>query len=369
MKPTSNRRRGRPSQSDPTRRDPRHERSCILNTPLHISQVISTAPTAREIAGRLADRAEEVCLHLLPGGQRKARTFHAGNVNGDPGESLQVALEGPKAGQWIDHANPEHKGDLLHLWSFSKSITLGDAIREAKAWLGITESGTPTPRTFPRPRPTNREEPKRKSFTLPATDSGTIEEIATVARSRGFNEWAGAEILRRQGLLHFTTYAGHRSWIIYDPAGPSCQARRIDGQPYRSGKKIGFFKGVKANWPAGASMLRDHVKTVFLVEGQPDALAAATLHWNDAAFDVCVMMGASNDIDPEARPLFKGKLVTIYADNDSDKQQDYGLLAAKRWRRQLSPYAAAVKITYPKQPGDLSDYVAEIHRKERDSWT
>src|SRR5690606_15429503 len=41
---------------------------------------------------------------LLPQGQVKGREFVVGDVDGNPGESLSVALEGPKAGMWFDFA-------------------------------------------------------------------------------------------------------------------------------------------------------------------------------------------------------------------------------------------------------------------------
>jgi twinkle protein len=94
-----------------------------------------------EISKRLADRAEEVCRILLPGGKSHKGEWQAGDVSGSPGDSLKVHLTGNHAGHWVDWANQtEHKGDLLDLWRFAKGLTAADAIKEAKDFLGIAET-------------------------------------------------------------------------------------------------------------------------------------------------------------------------------------------------------------------------------------
>lgn len=93
--------------------------------------------TVKEISERLADRAEELCNLLIPGGKIVSGEYVCGDLTGGPGESLKVQLQGPHTGQWRDWATDEH-GDMLDLWRHAKWCAPADAIKETAAWLGIT---------------------------------------------------------------------------------------------------------------------------------------------------------------------------------------------------------------------------------------
>ena len=67
-----------------------------------------------EIRSRLFDQLESVLLYLFPRGKRRGSQFYIGNLQGEPGDSLVVELEGPKRGVWIDFATGE-SGDVLAL--------------------------------------------------------------------------------------------------------------------------------------------------------------------------------------------------------------------------------------------------------------
>jgi len=92
---------------------------------------------ASEISARLASRVEEVAAMLLPGGRQHGKEWLCGDISGGPGESLKVNLSGAHAGQWRDWANDADRGDLLDLWRLARNISPGEAIRQAKAFLGI----------------------------------------------------------------------------------------------------------------------------------------------------------------------------------------------------------------------------------------
>lgn len=94
--------------------------------------------TPREIADRLARQAEAVAKMLLPNGKKQSGEWRVGSTSGDAGESMGVHLNGDKAGVWCDFATGE-SGDLLDLWCAAKGVQLAEAIREAKAYLGISE--------------------------------------------------------------------------------------------------------------------------------------------------------------------------------------------------------------------------------------
>ncbi len=90
-----------------------------------------------EIKRMLADRAQAVAEYLLPGGKRDGHEWRAGSTSGEAGKSLGVHLSGPKAGIWAEFNGDDH-GDLLDLWVASKGVKLGEALEQARDWLGVT---------------------------------------------------------------------------------------------------------------------------------------------------------------------------------------------------------------------------------------
>ncbi len=106
----------------------------------------------RQVSTLLAQRAEEVARYLLPQGRKEGQEWCVGSVNGEPGRSLKVHLIGEKAGIFCDFADSD-SGDLLDLWALSRKITLVDALRDARQYLGL---GAPQfeayrPKQFARP--------------------------------------------------------------------------------------------------------------------------------------------------------------------------------------------------------------------------
>lgn len=94
--------------------------------------------TAKEISILLSQRALEVASYLLPNGKKDGNEWRVGSVEGEKGRSLGVHLTGNKAGVWCDFSNPNENGDLLDLWCAVHDIQLGEAIKEAAKYLGVT---------------------------------------------------------------------------------------------------------------------------------------------------------------------------------------------------------------------------------------
>ena len=86
----------------------------------------------------LANRAEEIARHLLPGGKRQSHEYIIGDTNGNAGRSLAVHLTGEKAGIWSDFSTGE-KGNLITLWQITKSVTRREALKDIKSYLGVTD--------------------------------------------------------------------------------------------------------------------------------------------------------------------------------------------------------------------------------------
>ena len=93
---------------------------------------------AAALAAALANRAEDVCRHYLPGGRKQGRFWIAGNIDGIPGRSLYVRLTGPGTpGKWNDAADGTH-GDLLDIIRHrSRSNSLPEALNQARAFLAL----------------------------------------------------------------------------------------------------------------------------------------------------------------------------------------------------------------------------------------
>lgn len=93
-----------------------------------------------EIRSRLLDQLESVLLYLFPRGKRRGSQFYIGNLQGEPGDSLVVELEGPKRGLWIDFATGE-SGDVLALWANTRGYCLpadfSDLLEDAGDWLMV----------------------------------------------------------------------------------------------------------------------------------------------------------------------------------------------------------------------------------------
>lgn len=107
--------------------------------------------TPKDIAALLAREVETVAAMLLPNGKREGREWRAGDVHGAAGQSLGVHLGGSKAGVWSDFSTGQ-AGDLLDLWAACRGIPLGEAIAQARDYLGLERPSFATPeRRYKRP--------------------------------------------------------------------------------------------------------------------------------------------------------------------------------------------------------------------------
>lgn len=89
------------------------------------------SPEYREkLRASLAARVEDVCRMLLPGGKRVSKVWQCGGVDGGPGKSMGVELDGDKLGIWHDRATGE-AGDLLELFIAVRGLTFPAAVEQA----------------------------------------------------------------------------------------------------------------------------------------------------------------------------------------------------------------------------------------------
>ena len=96
---------------------------------------VSTTAIRQQLLGRL----DQVLSYLLPAGRVKHGVFEVGDLQGNTGESLKVALQSGKAGMWHDFATGEG-GDIFDLWAACHHLytqhQFPQVVSSASQWLG-----------------------------------------------------------------------------------------------------------------------------------------------------------------------------------------------------------------------------------------
>lgn len=122
--------------------------------------------TPSQLADMLARDCERVCRELLPNGKRQGDEWCAGSVSGEAGNSLKVRLSGDRAGKWADFATSDDSGDLIDLWGAVRGLSVGETLREVRAWLGV-----PEPERFVGKREKSYDGPAVPKVSAPAGDT------------------------------------------------------------------------------------------------------------------------------------------------------------------------------------------------------
>lgn len=108
--------------------------------------------TREDVLASILPRLESVLGFLYPHGfaDPKGRAFYIGNIDGEPGQSLNIVLSGDRAGLWHDFAMGTG-GDIFDLWRAARGLgNFADVLQDMGDYSGAT-SNTP------------RKPPKRKS--------------------------------------------------------------------------------------------------------------------------------------------------------------------------------------------------------------
>lgn len=107
---------------------------------------------ALEVKKSLAGRALDFASYLFPNGKRKGNDLHVGNINGEPGDSFRICINGGKTGVFRDFASDVGGDNLLELLIQARNLEFKDALAQAREWLGYRgESVRATAREYKKP--------------------------------------------------------------------------------------------------------------------------------------------------------------------------------------------------------------------------
>lgn len=155
---------------------------------------------ARDLARRLAERAEAVCRHYLSAGRRQGNYWLVGGVRNAPGRSMFVRLtdssKGP-AGKWTDAAVPGEHGDLLDVIRQSCGLfDFADVVAEARRFLSLPSPDPSEGRLGGHQHPVQAGSPEasRRLFAMARPIGGTLAEV--YLRHRGITALRGTGALR-----------------------------------------------------------------------------------------------------------------------------------------------------------------------------
>jgi twinkle protein len=159
---------------------------------------------ARELASVMADNTQQVVEHLLPNGRKSGKEWKVGSVAGEKGQSLSVCLSGAKRGVWKDFQADE-AGDLLDLWCACRALSVADAMREAKQFLGVRDEmpkrQAPTYQRPERPKARRATSILEEWFASRGLTMDTVNEFKVAEQPRGdavyavFPYFRGAELI------------------------------------------------------------------------------------------------------------------------------------------------------------------------------
>ncbi|HRL55355.1 MAG TPA: hypothetical protein PK805_14020, partial [Acidovorax temperans] len=267
-----------------------------------------------ELRAELLARLESVLFTLFPAGKKRRGKFLIGDVLGSPGDSLEVVLEGEKAGLWTDRAD-NSGGDVYALIGNHFGI---DVTRDFPRVLDAAADLLGRARSAP--------VRKGKKQTAPVDELGP----ATA-------KW---DYLDATGKLIAVVYR-------YDPPGERKQFRPWDAKRHKMAPPD---PRPLYNQPGMISAAQ-----VVLVEGEKCAQALI-----DAGIVATTAMhGANAPVDKTDWSPLSGKAVLIWPDRDKPGWE-YATQAAQAI---LSAGAKSCHVLYPPEEAaegwDVADAIAE----------
>ena len=286
--------------------------------------------------------------HNLPGEPKPGGRCHSPFYH-DKNPDFFISRDG----SWfVDHGEPDHKGDVIHFEMLASGCPAGDAIRKLQQFANLPENGARRPANTRSRSPEYQDRRPLQPMTLDFLERGAADDLRQLVELRCIAREA-LEMAIAAGVLRFATLIDGppgavicRAWVVTDQTRYVAEARRLDGQPWehigcaKSWTLPGGSDGRK-KWPLGIIEAQT-CRAIALVEGAPDFLAAFHWIWGEGRADVApvAILGASMSIHPVALRLFQRKRVRIFPHYDAERFN--GFDAARRWETQLRAAGAIV---------------------------
>jgi twinkle protein len=171
----------------------------------------------QDIEAKLCERAEEVCRHLLPNGHREGANYVCGDLDGKPGDSLKVNLQG-KAGVWRDFASDKGGKTLISLWCAVRGHPFKVCIVEAKGFLGIRDDYERRIQAYPRPTQDQAQQ-QTESDTCRAVADMWQKQTPLADGSLVWNYLVQKRCLDPAALAAFQVreFVSHDNWVMVFP--------------------------------------------------------------------------------------------------------------------------------------------------------
>lgn len=206
-----------------------------------------------EISQRLNDSVLATLRHLLPAGVVQGSEYCVGGLSGEKGQSLRIHMSGAKVGVWSDFASGESGADLIDLWVAVRSITLTEAMDDARQWLGVERPKFIAPKK-------EYSQPVKPAGLKKVTDSSEVDEYL---RSRGIKSET-ATVFR---------IAADGSRILFPFIDPDGVTRMIKFRDTKDKKRQGPTSAGQMPILFGWHTVEPNAREVWIVEGEFDAMA------------------------------------------------------------------------------------------------
>lgn len=251
----------------------------------------------------LNERVREVAAMLVPSGKEEGGKWVFGNSGGAAGGSTMLNLQGSFVGKWRDWASDADRGDLLDLWSAVRGIPLAQAIKDAKAYLGVTDPEPLTRKTY--------TAPPARSFSAPSPQG----KLALWFIERKITPET-LQLFRIEGGKYKFKSLGEQNSIVFPSYSPD--GFTLLNRSYRPFGEKDFEqdKGCAPSLFGWQAITQETKRSVIICEGQIDAMT-----WCQWGFDcLSVPNGAKNfnwiEYEWENLELYD----TIYVSMDMDEQ-------------------------------------------------
>lgn len=286
---------------------------------------------AYDLKQKLHEQSEAVCRHIFPNGKKVKKEWVLGNIHGDAGSSFSIALEGPRAGAWLDRANPTDKGkSLLSLWS--KALCGGDmtaAIAQVKDFLGVKDDYD---RNIKPSVPKVYKEPDKRGYKILAEGGATWKHLRE-------DRMLVPDVLKAAKICQTPN---DDAYVFPFFEGDTLRALKYVKLDRKDGKKVTWINPSGGAKPIlfGMESIPKDADSIIITEGEVDSLS-----WRSVGLHaVSIPMGASNDEWITVCWDWLARFEQIYLSFDRD---DAGEAAVKRVSERLGRERCYIVDTSP----------------------